>query len=114
VDLASQTDYCVQLFGIDSNGVSSKVDFSNLYYGSDQPDGSRIVFVNGSIDPWHALSVLSDLTNNQTAVFIPGTSHCADMGSTRAGDPQPLLDARQLISNTLGDWIYQARMGSSV
>jgi len=114
VTLESQTQYCSQLFNIDPTLVQSKVDFSNLYYGSDNPDGSRIVFVNGSIDPWHALSVLTDMANNQTAVFIPGTSHCADMGSRRASDPPALRYARQVISDTLGDWIYQARTGSSV
>jgi len=114
VDIASQTDYCVEAFGIDPTLASAKVDFSNLYYGSDQPDGSRIVFVNGKIDPWHALSVLTDLPNNQTSVFIPGTSHCADMGSTKSTDPPALLQARRLISDTIGDWIYEARMGTSV
>lgn len=53
------------------------------------------MFLLGSIDPWHFLSVLkSDVSLNETAVFINGTAHCADMASDRSTDPQSLKDAR--------------------
>ena len=55
------------------------MDFTNDYYGANQPSGTRIVFVNGSVDPWHALSVLRDLSKTETAIYIPGTAHCANM-----------------------------------
>ncbi len=37
--------------------------------------GSNIVFPNGDIDPWHALSVVHDLSPSLTAIYIHGTAH---------------------------------------
>ena len=45
------------------------------------------IFSTGSIDPWHALSVLSNLTTSEVAIFIPGTSHCANMYADSCEDP---------------------------
>jgi hypothetical protein len=33
----------------------------------------QIVFPNGSIDPWHALGITSDVTSEEQAIFIEGT-----------------------------------------
>ena len=52
------------------------------------------VFI-GSIDPWHWLSMLVDHSAQQEySVFIPGTSHCADLGIPKASDPDALTAAR--------------------
>ncbi len=54
------------------------------------------VLYQGSIDPWHALSVLEDLSDTETAIYIPGTAHCANMHSDESQDPQALRKARQV------------------
>ncbi len=56
--------------------------------------GTNIVFPNGDIDPWHALSVLQNLSPSVTAILIHGTAHCADMYvflSTRTPRAAPLV-----------------------
>ena len=45
--LKSSLDICQDVFGIPAEEVYRRVDFTNSYYGSDQPKGTRIVFVNG-------------------------------------------------------------------
>jgi hypothetical protein len=50
----------------------------------------------GSIDPWHTLSVLNNLTSSEISIFIPGTSHCEDMASDDYNDPPVLKEARQV------------------
>jgi mannitol-1-phosphate/altronate dehydrogenase len=50
--------------------------------------------ISGSIDPWHALSVLGDESATEIAIYITGTAHCANMSSGKPGDPQSLKDAR--------------------
>lgn len=45
-------------FNISANTVGSRVNYSNAYWGGDAPAGSRILFPNGQIDPWHYLGVL--------------------------------------------------------
>ncbi len=53
--------------------------------------------VSGSIDPWHALSVLQTQDkDNEIAIFIKGTAHCANMEATRKTDPPQLTEARQV------------------
>ena len=52
--------------------------------------------LSGSIDPWHALSVLRNLSSTETSIFINGTSHCANMGSDRKTDPPALRIARKV------------------
>ena len=52
--------------------------------------------ITGSIDPWHALSVLTNQSATELSIFIPGTSHCANMGSDQPSDPPALRQARQV------------------
>lgn len=41
-------------------------------YGGLRPDLRNVIFTNGDIDPWHALSVLQDLNTFSPAVLIKG------------------------------------------
>lgn len=109
VNLASFTMLCQQLFGISPATTQQKINFTNLYYGAGNPSGSRVWYVNGSIDPWHALSILTAPNADMGAVFIPGTSHCANMDGSKPSDTQAMTDAREQISAVLGQWIAQAQ-----
>ena len=48
---------------------------------------------------------LQDLSDVAPAIYIEGTSHCADMYSNDASDPQGLLDAREKIKEYIVKWI---------
>ncbi|KAJ8042073.1 Thymus-specific serine protease [Holothuria leucospilota] len=76
---------CKDVYGILPEAVYNQVNFTNQYYGSDHPKNGRILFINGSIDPWHPLSVLESLGGNETAIFIDDTSHCEDMNGREPG-----------------------------
>lgn len=104
--LESNLAICREIFKISQSSVPDFVEFTNEYYGGNQPRGTRILFVNGSIDPWHFLSVLkSDESLDDIAVFINGTAHCADMASDRSTDPQSLKDARLVIQKEVHAWL---------
>jgi len=104
-DLPRYLGICFDVFGIPEKKVYQGVAFTNSDYGGKKPNGSRIVFVNGSIDPWHALSVLSNLTTSEVAIFIPGTSHCANMDPDCPDDPPALTAARKEVSRLVGVWL---------
>ncbi|XP_013421400.1 thymus-specific serine protease [Lingula anatina] len=108
MDFQSNLDICQSVFNIPGEEVARRVDFTNAYYGADRPKGSRIVFVNGSIDPWHALSVLRNQSSTEVAIFINGTAHCANMESAVPQDPPALTQARQKISDIIGEWLRDA------
>ncbi|XP_054156706.1 putative serine protease K12H4.7 [Oppia nitens] len=97
------TKQCTDVFGNEFTPESIKkaVDKFNAGYGGFKPNVTNVVFPNGSVDPWHALSVLNDLNNSTRAVYINGTSHGSDMVQTKPTDPQVLTDARLAIEKQL-------------
>uniref|UniRef100_H3BFZ0 Serine protease 16 n=1 Tax=Latimeria chalumnae TaxID=7897 RepID=H3BFZ0_LATCH len=107
--LSSQLDLCTRVFGISAKSVQQAVQFTNEYYGADQPRSSRILFVNGNIDPWHALSVLKNQTESEVAIYINGTAHCANMRPSSPSDPKSLIEARREIDYQIGEWLKAAR-----
>lgn len=40
--------------------------------GGLRPDLTKVIFTNGDIDPWHAISVLEDLNTLSPAILING------------------------------------------
>jgi len=104
-------DLCTDVFGDEYTRAytDSGVRASNaLYGGQDAYNGTNVVFVNGSEDPWHVLSVLGDhkpLNVNVTSILIPGTSHCEDMYHQEKYDKEALKDARKQIKKVLRSWL---------
>uniref|UniRef100_M4D5B2 Serine carboxypeptidase S28 family protein n=1 Tax=Brassica campestris TaxID=3711 RepID=M4D5B2_BRACM len=103
-------DLCKSLFG---KGVYPEVDATNLYYGGDRITATKIVFTNGSQDPWrHAskqtsspdrkspftlfksvtLSSINKLVLDDTVPSYIITCHNCGHGSDLRGCPQsPLI-----------------------
>ncbi|XP_062995867.1 thymus-specific serine protease [Elgaria multicarinata webbii] len=109
MNLTSSLSICPQVYNISFRRVQEAVAFTNDYYGADHPKASRVLFVNGDIDPWHVLSVLKNQSLSETAILINGTSHCANMFPSSPKDPLPLVQARQQISTQVGKWLELAR-----
>jgi serine protease 16 len=60
-NINSYQSQCMLAFSINSSLTEAAVLESNSYYGGWSPEGSRIIFVNGVIDPWRALSIQKSL-----------------------------------------------------
>uniref|UniRef100_A0A914S769 Serine protease K12H4.7 n=1 Tax=Parascaris equorum TaxID=6256 RepID=A0A914S769_PAREQ len=67
-------------------------------------DGTNVLFTNGNIDPWHALSKY-DGTGSVTTVLMNGTAHCADMYPPRDEDAADLAPTRELIAEKIAEWL---------
>lgn len=63
---------CADFYNISAEQVAEAVAQSNEYYGGYDIRSSRIVFPNGSIDPWHALGITQDISPDLPAIFIKG------------------------------------------
>ncbi|KAM4640595.1 thymus-specific serine protease [Discoglossus pictus] len=109
ITLKSQLDLCSQVFQIPTEFVSQAIQFTNEFYGADRPKSSRIIFVNGDIDPWHALSVLKNQSRSEIAIYINGTAHCANMSPSHESDLQSLKKAREEIAIQIAEWLKSAR-----
>ena len=85
--LDSNTQQCADAFGEGVGNLASNVArtrFTNAYTGGSNIQSSNIIFVNGNVDPWHALSVTDTQGSRNgpavTAVLINGTAHCSEWG----------------------------------
>ncbi|KYM93462.1 Putative serine protease K12H4.7 [Cyphomyrmex costatus] len=87
--------------------LNSHVRRTNIMYGGQLPDLQNVIFVNGDSDPWHPLSVLQDLNAFSPAIVISGSSHCRDIYSDIATDPDNLKKARAKIRKIIGKWISE-------
>ncbi|KAL4647410.1 thymus-specific serine protease [Arapaima gigas] len=108
--LQSQTEICSLVFGIPQSSLPSHIAFTNRYYGANHPHTCRVLYVNGDIDPWHELSVLpnGDKGDNNRSILIKSTAHCADMNTSKDGDPPSLKEARQEIERHVALWLKMA------
>jgi len=96
---------CSDVFG--QFPTADLINQTNVYYGSRKlaTGPTNILFVNGNIDPWHSLSVITNLSPTVTAILINGTAHCADMLPATSSSPPGLAIAQKQISKKIGEWL---------
>jgi len=104
VPLSFYTDVCRDAFGFN---WLPRINETNIYYGGNHPVGSRVLFVNGGLDPWHSLSITKSISPELPALFITGTSHCANMFRAKPGDPPSLAIAQAQIAQQIHTWSSQ-------
>ena len=96
---------CTDVYGPDFTHdlLEEGVNFTNTFYGALGIRGTRIVFPNGAIDPWHALGVVKQdqVSSDSLVLLINGTAHCADLYPDADNDPPQLRAARAQISTFL-------------
>eukprot|EP01101_Sappina_pedata_P003571 TRINITY_DN1431_c0_g1_i1.p1 TRINITY_DN1431_c0_g1~~TRINITY_DN1431_c0_g1_i1.p1 ORF type:complete len:485 (-),score=196.03 TRINITY_DN1431_c0_g1_i1:96-1550(-) len=99
---------CSDTYDMDFN-TELLVEQTNVIYGGrNLLDGAtNILFINGNIDPWHSLSVTSDVAPGIKTILINGTAHCADMSPPTSRDPPGLAVAQQQTSAYIGDLLSQ-------
>ena len=109
ISLASFTEVCRLAYNVPAQSVLTAVEKTNNYYGGLKINGTNIVFPNGSIDPWHALSLTpytwSKMDPSVKYMYIHGTAHCANMYPSRSSDVSELNAAREKISTAIGSWL---------
>ncbi|XP_073780478.1 thymus-specific serine protease [Danio rerio] len=110
--LQSQTELCSRLFNISQDSLLVSIDFTNQYYGGNQPQTQRVLYVNGNIDPWAALSVVwnETMADNDRVIFINGTAHCMDMNSEKSVNKPALHQARKRIEERVTTWLKSAAL----
>ncbi|KAL8168026.1 hypothetical protein V2J09_009525 [Rumex salicifolius] len=86
VDTRYHLDLCKNVFG---NAVYPDVDATNIYYGGTKIAGSKIVFTNGSQDPWRHASKQTSSPDMPSYVV---TCHNCGHGTDLRGCPQVPLN----------------------
>lgn len=52
--------------------IRNAVAWTNTKYGALDIEVTRVVYVQGSVDPWHALGILKTQDNGAPAIYING------------------------------------------
>merc|ERR1719348_1054301 len=88
---------CSDVFGAKFNKqlLERGIQSTLTEYGGRNISVSNVVFVQGSLDPWHTLGITKDLSKDSPAILIPGTSHCSNLYPTSEDDPPQLTAARE-------------------
>lgn len=98
---------CKDIFGdsFDGRTIDNAVNMINLANGALYPQTSNVLYVHGSIDPWHALGLTeTNLEQPEPTIYIDGTAHCANMYEPNDEKDLPQLkDARVLILKFIKD-----------
>ncbi|EDW69202.1 putative serine protease K12H4.7 [Drosophila virilis] len=90
---------CMDIFSerMDGKFLEQAVAQTNKYYGALKPATTQVLYVHGSIDPWHALGLYVSPNANTPTIYIEGTAHCANMYEPVNSDPPQLKAARNKI-----------------
>ncbi len=98
--LASYTNLCKLVFDIDPSTVAELVNQTNIIYGGRDISATRIVWINGIIDPWRAQAVTK--TTDPVArpsIMVPGASHHFWTHPAKPTDSAFVVKARVQIGN---------------
>ena len=108
-------DMCSDMFGPSFNRtrIDNGVRNTNwLYGGQDNYNGTNVVFVNGSEDPWSVLSVTPDhpplQPDSVKTIVMKGRVHAEDMDMWRKGSKDVVEGRRRKIKHQLWRWIRRS------
>nr|KAF7435023.1 hypothetical protein H0235_003214 [Vespula pensylvanica] len=98
---------CIDIFGPRYNIdlLNNAVKRTNTLYGALKLEVNNVVFVHGSVDPWHALGITTSLTPEATAIYINGTAHCANMYPSTEHDLPQLKAAKVQVGRIIYRWL---------
>ena len=106
--LSMDLEICARAFGVEMDSVWRSVEQSNEQYGGWSIDSSRILFVNGEVDPWSMLSV--DLDHGRSAelptIWVEGASHHFWTHKVSESDGKNIVGARNAIYRQMIEWLY--------
>ena len=104
VSVADEISICSQ-FGLTPGVVADSVAFSNQVYGGAAPQGSRILFPNGDVDPWTGLGVLESPAPSEPVMMVVGASHHAWTHPADTIVQKSVADAKAAIQAQVKQWL---------
>ncbi|AET03830.1 serine carboxypeptidase S28 family protein [Medicago truncatula] len=117
IDTKYHLDLCKNIFG---DGVFPDVDATNLYYGGTKVAGSKIIFTNGSQDPWrHASKQTSSPDLPSYLIKCNNCGHCTDLrgcpqsplviegNEKNCSSPDAVHKVRQKVQEDMDLWLSE-------
>ncbi|XP_021662228.2 probable serine protease EDA2 isoform X2 [Hevea brasiliensis] len=117
VDTRYHLDLCKNVFG---EGIYPEVNVTNIYYGGTKIAGSKIVFTNGSQDPWrHASKQISSPDMPSYVITCHNCGHGTDLrgcpqaplslegNAQNCSSPEAVHKVRQQVTEQIDLWLSE-------
>jgi len=111
-DLQSLTDYCQGKWGVAPDFNWLRTHFGGSAHNPAQAfleQGSRIIFSNGLLDPYHGNGFLQSLSPSMPAIVLSDGAHHLDLRARNPLDPQSVTAARDQELKYLRQWVQEGR-----
>jgi len=97
---------CKDIFDtrFNNNTVHANIDKVNDRYGGLYPRATNVIYTNGDLDPWSALSLEEAAGEGVHVEWIPGSAHCGDIYSNAPTDTPQMRAVRDKITQLFGEW----------
>ena len=105
--LTSDYEMCSRAFGIDQTTVDESIAFANDMYGGVDIQGTRIMYPNGEIDPWHANGVLVPPNDQSRVLNVLGASHHVWTHAAEDTDTEEVVAAKHAIWDQVTAWLKE-------
>ena len=109
--LADDDGFCAVDYGISPSQIMANIDATNAHYGAGRPDlvhnATRILYVNGDVDPWSGLSILTAPSAALPTLLVPGASHHAWTHPSTPLDQPSVVAARETIRSQVFEWLAE-------
>jgi len=94
----------------DNDTIYDNIAETNIRFGGNElpPYGlQNVVFDNSVLDPWHTLSVQSNVNPSVPLFMFADEGHCAAVQPSSPNDPASIVAVRHKISQVITDWLTQ-------
>ncbi|XP_037042971.1 putative serine protease K12H4.7 [Bradysia coprophila] len=100
-------EQCKDIFGkqFDGKFLDKAIFRCNTNYGALDAETTNVIYIHGSIDPWHALGLTKAVNSQMPVIYINGTAHCANMYDPADNDLPQLKAARVEINKFIKNLI---------
>ena len=103
--LDEDLEICEKAFGVEPLQVAKAVQDSLDYYGGWRLAATKILSVNGDVDPWSELAIQHSDDANLPALVVPGASHHFWTHPSKDSDSVEVVASRQHIHRTVIQWL---------
>jgi len=107
VQLEDAAEMCQSNFDIPASTVRKSIDETNERMGGLTPNVTRILWVNGEIDPWASQAVLKTNMPGQDTLWVIGASHHAWTHASEWTDLESVVKARVYIQDQVRQWLIE-------
>jgi hypothetical protein len=100
---------CQECFAISGTELAKNVEASHTFYGGYDIGVSRVLSVNGDVDPWAVLALTTEHSSlpELPTHWVYGASHHYWTHPVQPWDDQEVQDARALIYLKVMEWLEE-------